>query len=145
MVDYRKFRFHKLNTPEFSHLWLLLFWPIYGLVFAFLERGLPWLAGLFGHEITYYAIWCPLDDLIPFCELFIIPYYLWFVFLVGMLLYSMFFEIPTFKKYMWFIIITYSITCLIYAVFPNMQELRPQTAEEIGRDKFPYRHRLLPL
>lgn len=136
MVDYRKFRFHKLNTPEFSHLWLLLFWPIYGLAFAFLERGLPWLTGLFGHEITYYAIWCPLDDRIPFCELFIIPYYLWFVFLAGMLLYSMFFEIPTFKKYMWFIIITYSITCLVYAVFPNMQELRPQTAEEIGRDNF---------
>ena len=34
---------------------------------------------------------------------------------------------------MWFIIITYSITCVIYAVFPNMQELRP-TAAEIGRD-----------
>ena len=23
-VDYRQFRFSKLNTPEFSHVWLLL-------------------------------------------------------------------------------------------------------------------------
>lgn len=136
MVDYRKFRFNKLNTPEFSHLKLLLFWPIYGLMFAFLERGLPWLAGLFGQEITYTSIFCPWDDLIPFNEFFIIPYYFWFVFLIGMLLYSALFEIPVFRKYMWFIILTYSITCLIYLVFPNMQELRPQTIEEIGRDNF---------
>ncbi len=133
MVDYRKFRFSKLKTPEFSHLWLLLFWPIYFVIFTFLERGLPWVAGLLGHEITYYPIWCPLDEWIPFCEWFIIPYYIWFAFLAGMLLYSLLFEVPLFKKYMWFIIITYSITCLIYIFFPNMQELRP-TASEIGRD-----------
>ena len=134
MVDYRKFRFHKLNTPEFSHLKLLLFWPIYGIAFAFLERGLPWLVGLFGKTMTYYPISCAWDEVIPFCEAFIIPYYFWFVFLAGMLLYSMFFDIPTFRKYMWFIIFTYSITCVIYAVFPNMQELRPLSMEEIGRD-----------
>ena len=133
MVDYRNFRLHKLKTPEYSHLKLLLFWPIYFVAFMFLERGLPWIAGLFGKEITYYPIWCSFDDLIPFCEWFIIPYYLWFAFLIGMLLYSMLFEVPVFRKYMWFIIITYSITCVIYAVFPNMQELRP-TAAEIGRD-----------
>ena len=25
--DYRQFRLRKLNTPEFSHIKLLLFWP----------------------------------------------------------------------------------------------------------------------
>ena len=29
-VDYRKFRLKYLNTPEFSHVKLLLFWPIFG-------------------------------------------------------------------------------------------------------------------
>ena len=135
MVDYRNFRFHKLGTPEFSHLKLLLFWPIYGVAFFLLERGLPWILDLFGKQITYYPVWCPLDDVIPFCELFIIPYYFWFAFLAGMLLYSLLFEVPTFRKYMWFIIWTYSITCVIYAVFPNMQELRPEV-EEIGRQNF---------
>ncbi len=134
MVDYRKFRFSKLKTPEFSHILLLLYWPLFGLIFAFLERGLPWLVGLFGGEITYFPIWCPTDEIIPFCEWFILPYYFWFVFLIGMLIYSFFFDVVTFRKYMWFIILTYTFCALIYFVFPNMQEFRPLSREEIGRD-----------
>ena len=34
-VNYREFRIHKLNTPEFSHVRLLLYWPIFGLLFLF--------------------------------------------------------------------------------------------------------------
>lgn len=134
MVDYRDFRFNKLKTSAFSHILLLLYWPVFGIVFMFLERGLPFLLGIFGAEISYYPIWCPLDDVIPFCEWFILPYYFWFVFLIGMLIYSFFFDIPTFRKYMWFIIITYSVCALIYFVFPNMQEFRPLSRDEIGRD-----------
>ena len=37
----------------------------------------------------------------------------------------MFFSIETFKKYMWYIIITYSLTILIYIIYPTAQELRP--------------------
>ena len=40
-VNYREFRIHKLNTPEFSHVRLLLYWPIFGLLFLFLERLQP--------------------------------------------------------------------------------------------------------
>ena len=36
--DYRQFRLRKLNTPEFSHIKLLLFWPVFGLAFLALER-----------------------------------------------------------------------------------------------------------
>ena len=38
--DYRQFRLRKLNTPEFSHIKLLLFWPVFGLAFLALERFL---------------------------------------------------------------------------------------------------------
>ena len=120
MYDYRNFRFRKLNTPEFSHLKLLLYWPVYGLAFLILERGLT---------LTYHPIYCAWDDGIPFCEYFVIPYYLWFVFLIGMLLYSLLFEIPVFRRYMWFIILTYSFTCVVYLVYPNCQQLRPVTFE----------------
>lgn len=37
-VNYREFRIHKLNTPEFSHVRLLFYWPIFGLLFLFLEQ-----------------------------------------------------------------------------------------------------------
>lgn len=40
-VDYRKFRFIKLSTPEFSHVWLLLFWPVFGLGFHMSSASTP--------------------------------------------------------------------------------------------------------
>lgn len=114
--DYRALRLNNLASPQYSHLLYLIFWPIYGLVFAFLERGLT---------LDYTDIYCKLDDKIPFCEWFVIPYYIWFAYIVGMLFYLGFYDIPAFKRYMAFIILTYSVTCVIYVVFPNAQALRP--------------------
>lgn len=118
MVDYRGFRLDKLNTPAYSHLKLLLYWPVYGLVFLLLERGL---------SLDYHVVYSPLDDKIPFCEYFLIPYLFWFVFLIGMLAYLLFFDVEGFRKMMWFVILTYTATCIIYLVYPTMQNLRPAT------------------
>lgn len=107
----------KLSAPEYRHLKLLLFWPIYGVAFLLLERGL---------SLEYHTVSCALDDKIPFCEYFLIPYYFWFVFLIGMLVYTLFRDPECFRKYMIFIIITYSVTCLIYLIYPTAQELRPE-------------------
>ncbi len=120
MVDYRSFRLNKLNTPEFKHVKLLLFWPIFGLLFMLLERFV---------NVDYHAVYSRLDDLIPFCEYFVIPYYFWFVFLVGIQIYSFFFDVPAFKNYMEFTIITYTLTLIIYVIYPTSQELRPLTFE----------------
>lgn len=118
-VDYRRFRFSRLNTDEFRHLYLLLFWPIYGLVFFYLERV---------RDVPYYHLMhCWLDDVIPFQELFLIPYLFWFVFLGGMVFYTLFFDIPAFKKMMKFVIITHSVALIIFFLFPNGQALRPVT------------------
>ena len=124
MVDYRKLRPGNLNSPEFKHLLLLLYWPIYGAVFWLLERGL---------SLNYHAVEADLDAKIPFCEFFVFPYYFWFVFLVGIHLYTLFFDIPAFKKLMYFITITYTITTVIYIFYPTKQELRPT---EFVRDNF---------
>ncbi len=136
MVDYRAFRFHKLNTPEFRHLKYLLFWPVYGLLFLTVER--LWIRD------SYYPMHCALDDRIPFCEYFIIPYLLWFayvceyflipylfwfVFLIGMHIYTLLFDVDSFRRFMQFTIITYSAAILIYMLFPNCQELRPLAFE----------------
>ena len=84
-VNYREFRIHKLNTPEFSHVRLLLYWPIFGLLFLFLERLQP--------QRNYYPVYCGLDDIIPFCEWALIPYLFWFVFLIGTLVYTFFVDV----------------------------------------------------
>lgn len=116
-TDFRRFRFSKLNTDEFRHLKLLIFWPIFGLLFTFVER--------FYNVGHYYSMHCPLDDMIPFCEWFLIPYLFWFVYLIGTIVYTFFFDVAAFKRMMYFIIITYSITMLIYLLFPTCQDLRP--------------------
>ena len=116
MVDYRKLRPSNITSPEFRHLLLLLYWPIYGLTFLILERGLT---------LNYHPVEAALDAKIPFCEYFVPAYYFWFVFLIGIHFYTGFFDVPAFKKLMYFIIITYTITSVIYIIYPTKQELRP--------------------
>lgn len=117
MVNYRNFRFSKLNTQEFKHLKYLLYWPVYGLLFLMVER--LWI------RESYFPMHCAIDDKIPFCEYFLIPYLFWFVFLIGMILYTLLFDTRSFEKLMKFVMITYSAAILIYILFPNCQELRP--------------------
>lgn len=121
VIDYRSFRFSKLGTDEFRHLKLLLYWPIFLLLFLFVERLSP--------VDYYYPVSCALDAYIPFCEFFVIPYLFWFVYLIGMHLYTLLYDIEAFRKLMWFIIISYSIGMVIYLLFPTCQELRPATFE----------------
>lgn len=118
MVDYRQFRLSRLNTDQFRHLKLLLYWPLFGLLFWYAERGL---------EVDYYyPMYCRLDDYIPFNEWFLIPYLFWFVFLLGMHLYTLKYDVAAFRKMMYFIILTYSISLVIFFLFPTCQHLRPK-------------------
>lgn len=121
MINYSAFRLNKLNTDEFSHLKLLLFWPLYGIMFAFVERFSP--------IEYYYPMHCAIDDVIPFNEYFVVPYMYWFVFLVGMIFYLFLYDAEGFRKMMKFIIITYSVSIAIYLIFPTCQELRPTSFE----------------
>ena len=121
MIDYRKFRFSKLNTPEFRHLKYLFFWPAFVLVFKFLESDL-WVR-------EYISVKSPLDDLIPFNEYFYIPYMLWHLFVPGMIVWLLLRDSRCFVKMMRFIIVTYSITLLIYCLWPNCQHIRPLSFE----------------
>ena len=124
-VDYRKLTLRSLGTPKFRHIWLLLFWPLFGLAFYWLERG---------REVEeYISMYCPVDDLIPFCELFVFPYLFWFVFLIGIHLYTFFYDVANFKRLMWYVILTYGVTTVLFYLFPTCQELRP---EAFPRDNF---------
>ena len=126
LLYYKDLRPNNLRSPKYKHLFLLLFWPAFGLVFMSLERFAPTIwETLTGSPLVYYDIVSPLDAHIPFCEVFAIPYYFWFVFLIGMVLYGLLFDVQAFRDYMWFVILTYSATAIIYILFPNMQSLRP--------------------
>ena len=115
-VDYRTFRWNRRNLEEFRHLKLLAYWPIYGILFFLLEAVRT--------PDQYFEMYCPLDDIIPFCELFAIPYFFWFVYLIGIHVYTLLFDIPAFKKLMRYIMVSWSAALVIFFLFPSIQNLR---------------------
>ena len=115
-VDYRTFRWNRRNSEEFRHLKLLAYWPIYGILFFLLEAVRT--------PNRYFEMYCPLDDIIPFCELFAIPYFFWFVYLVGIHVYTLLYDIPAFKKLMRYIMVSWSAALVIFFLFPSIQNLR---------------------
>ena len=116
-ADYRNFRFSKIGTSEYNHLKLLLYWPVFMLFFLYVER--------LSSTAVYRPVHCALDDLIPFCEFFLIPYLFWFVYLIGMHVYALLYDIDAFRLLMRFVIVSYSLSMTIYLLFPTCQELRP--------------------
>ncbi|MBE6973734.1 MAG: phosphatidic acid phosphatase [Ruminococcaceae bacterium] len=98
-------------------LFLALYWPLYGLIFYAAEH-------LF-RPYRYHVMHCALDDVIPFCEVFLIPYLFWFVYLLGIHLYTFFTNRPAFRRLMWFIILSYSIGLVFFYCYPTVQFLRP--------------------
>ncbi len=125
VVDYRQFRFSKLNDPQFSHLKLLLGWFVYFALYFLTENLIP--------IEKCHIIHSPLDDIIPFCEWFLIPYVLWYALIVFSLGYFALYNIDSFKKLQTFIIITQAVAMIIYIVYPNCQNLRPT---EFPRENF---------
>lgn len=117
VVDYRQFRLSRLGEPQFSHLKLLWGWVGYFTLYFLTEALIP--------ADNCYVVYHPLDDLIPFCEVFIIPYVGWYVLIVASLLYFMLYNVDSFKKLSKFIIITQVCAMVIYILFPTRQDLRP--------------------
>lgn len=98
------------------HLWLLVYWLVYCIFFTLEEQLI---------RETYTAIYIPLDDKIPFCKWFSIPYVIWYPYIILPLIWLALKNPPEFKREMWFVMLTYTVTLIIYALFPNGQDLRP--------------------
>lgn len=118
VVDYRQFRLGKLNDPQFSHLKLLGGWIIYFILYFLTENLIP------AEKCTPVHIW--LDDVIPFCEWFLIPYVLWYGLIAFSLGYFALYNIDSFKKLSKYIFITQMVAMAIYILFPSRQDLRPE-------------------
>ncbi len=118
VVDYRQFRLHRRNEPQFAHLKLLGWWVVYFGLFILTERQIP--------AERCSVVHCFLDDRIPFCEVFLIPYVLWYVWVAGSLLYFALYRIDSFLRLQRFLIVTQLAAMAIYILFPSRQELRPE-------------------
>ena len=118
VVDYRQFRFSKLNDPEFSHIKLLGGWIVYFVLYFLTENLIP--------AENCHVIHCALDDLIPFNEYFLIFYCSWYAWIVISLLYFFLYDIDSFRRLQVFIIITQLVAMAIYIIYPSVHTMRPE-------------------
>ena len=101
----------KLATP------IIIYAPIYLYWFIYIEK----------HKFAHYAvIHTVIDDYIPFVEIFIIPYFMWFLYVSLTLLFFMFsFDVEDYYKNFFFLATGMTVFLVISTLFPNMHHLRP--------------------
>lgn len=121
VANYKEFRFSKLKDKEFSHLLLLLAWPVYFAFYIITENFISY--------DSCHVVHHQLDELFPFCEYFVVPYVLWFALVAGSLIYYLLYNTEHFKQLMTFIIVTQVVAMAIYIIYPNRQDLRPEFFE----------------
>ncbi len=98
-----------------------------------------YLAGFFIEEhfidgsAPYLVSYMPIDAHIPFCEWWYIFYVLWYPLLGGVGLYLAFRDPKGFKRYMTYIGVSFFTALLLFALFPNGQDLRPDL-DTLGRE-----------
>ena len=117
VVDYRTFRLNKINEPQFAHLKLLLGWVVYFALYFLTENLIP------AEKCQPVHMW--LDDVIPFHEVFLIPYVFWYFLIVFSLGYFLLYHVDSFKRLQTYIIVTQLTAMAIYILFPSRQDLRP--------------------
>lgn len=102
-------------------LWLL-YWIVY-------------LAGFFAVEhivtVPKYVIEVPLDRMIPFSEIWVIPYCLWFFYIIASQAVLLFTSREDFLRQCVFLFGGMSFCLILYLIVPNGLQLRP---EEMPRD-----------
>ena len=79
-----------------------------------------------------YIIHCRLDDMIPFNEWFVLPYFLWYVWVPVFLVYFMLKEKRAYLELCFVMFAGATICLIIYAIWPNGLNLR----QEITADNF---------
>ncbi|MCR5154184.1 MAG: phosphatase PAP2 family protein [Lachnospiraceae bacterium] len=102
----------------------IIYLPIYMRWFLYLEENV---------NSSCHIITTKLDTLIPFCEYFIIPYFLWFAYITVVGLVFFFHNREDFIRYCIFLFTGMSISLFVCTIWPNGLRLRPALAD-IGRD-----------
>lgn len=93
---------------------------IYGIIY------LAWFRYL---EVTvtkhYRVIHMAADDYIPFCEVFVIPYFLWFVYVSAVVIFFFFKNKEDYYKTCTFLFTGMTIFLVVSTLWPNGHHLRP--------------------
>lgn len=105
---------------EHPYCMLLSYWIFYLLYFELLEH----------FAVPHYVIDSSLDDWIPFLEIFVIPYFLWFPILVLPMAYFLFHSKKEFQNLCFFMFTGMTFCLLVYTFFPNGLQLRVEITRQ---------------
>lgn len=94
---------------------LLIYLPIYLLWFYYLEQNVT----------RYKVIHVALDDYIPFCEIFVIPYLLWFAYIAVVVCYFLLKDKEDYYKCCTFLFTGMTVFLIVSTLWPNGHHLRP--------------------
>ncbi len=116
-------RFHKNKArrwfSDYKHGWIIVVYGIfYMTAFCHLEDKI---------QHNFHIVHTIIDDYIPFCEYFIIPYLLWFPFLAATLIYFIFFnkDKQEYYRYIKNLCMGMTIFLAVSYLYPNGHQLRP--------------------
>lgn len=104
---------------KYKHAWII---PVFGILymmgFTYLEQR---------NNVRFHIIHMKIDDAIPFCEYFIVPYFLWFAFIAATVFYFTFINKNKADYYRLITALGIGMTLflVISYVYPNAQDLRP--------------------
>ena len=107
-----------LREDPRCHPEYLLFWLAYGLRYLLVENCFV--------ADFYHPVHCALDDRIPFLEIFIIPYLLWHISIIGMHLWLYFHDETVYRQYTRYLVVSMSISTAAFLLYPTCQNLRPE-------------------
>ena len=97
---------------------LILYGIIYLSWFAHLERTVT---------KNYRVIHMGIDDYIPFCEVFVIPYFLWFIYVAAVIMFFFFKNRDDYYRTCVFLFTGMTIFLIVSTLWPNGHHLRPYT------------------
>ncbi|MCR5527542.1 MAG: phosphatase PAP2 family protein [Lachnospiraceae bacterium] len=102
---------------RYSHAWIMI---VYMMIY------IPWFVFL-EHTVVrnYHIIHMAVDDIIPFNELFIIPYMLWFFYIASTVIYFIFTNRREYMKLSAFLIVGMTVFLVVSTLYPNGDTLRP--------------------
>ena len=108
--------FISFRQNRLKHAYIFLYPIIYMIFFVLLEKNI---------EPRYIIEFKP-DNYIPFCEYFIIPYFLWFAYVaVTVAIFYFFLDIGDFYRMTCYLFTGMTVFLIVSYIIPNGLELRP--------------------
>lgn len=104
-------------VKKYGHAWLFLYALIYMPWFMWLEKTVT---------TEYHVVHIALDDKIPFCECFIIPYYIWFLFVPAVFAYEFFYSKKEFYRMCILMFSGMTVFLIVCTLWHNGTDLRSQ-------------------